>query len=315
MDLRQLGTFIQVADLGSFTRASHVLHVAQPALSRQVRLLEIELRQTLFERNGRGVTLTEAGKRLLGHARGIVQQVERARQDLESDRGTPAGRLAVALPPSISRALSVALVEAFRERLPRVTLTIVEGLSVYATEWLQQGRVDAAAVYHAGSAPAAGLQIAPVLRQTLYLVSRRDGARSGAGGGSSTGSGRAGGTVPHATLAQLPLVLPSRPHAVRMRLETAMAASDLSPTVALEVESVPAILEIVRRHGFHAVLPATALAGSAHAARFRLQRIGRPALFTELGLATSTQRPGGLLLTQALPLLAQTLRDGLGNAA
>src|SRR5687768_10888985 len=81
MDLKQLDYFVHVAELGSFTRAASVLRVAQPALSRQVRALEVELRQTVLERNGRGVTLTQAGTRLLGHARGILQQVQRARQD------------------------------------------------------------------------------------------------------------------------------------------------------------------------------------------------------------------------------------------
>ena len=62
MDLKQLEYFVRVAELGSFTRASSVLDIAQPALSRQVRLLEVELRQNLLLRNGRGVTTTEAGK-------------------------------------------------------------------------------------------------------------------------------------------------------------------------------------------------------------------------------------------------------------
>ena len=82
MDLKQIEYFVQIAELGSFTRAGSVLRIAQPALSRQVRSLEVELRQPLFDRNGRGVTLTPAGTRLLAHGRGILQQVERARQDL-----------------------------------------------------------------------------------------------------------------------------------------------------------------------------------------------------------------------------------------
>ena len=88
MDLKQLEYFVHVAEFGSFTLSSRFLRVAQPALSRQVRALEVELRQTLFQRNGRGVTLTEPGKRLLEHARGILQQVERARHDLEQQRET-----------------------------------------------------------------------------------------------------------------------------------------------------------------------------------------------------------------------------------
>src|SRR4249920_478894 len=126
MELKQIATFVQVAELGSFTRAATVLRVAQPALSRQVRSLEVELRQLLFDRNGRGVTLTEAGKRLLAHGRGILQQVERARQDLEDQRGAASGRLAIGLPPSVSRTLTGPLVESFRARLPKATLTIVE---------------------------------------------------------------------------------------------------------------------------------------------------------------------------------------------
>ena len=64
MDLKQIEYFVRVAELGSFTRASSALNIAQPALSRQVRLLEVELRQHLFVRNGRGVVTTEAGNLL-----------------------------------------------------------------------------------------------------------------------------------------------------------------------------------------------------------------------------------------------------------
>ena len=79
MDLKQIEYCVRVAELGSFTRAAVVLNIAQPALSRQVRLLEVELRQNLLVRNGRGAIPTEAGKVLLEHGRGILHQVERAR--------------------------------------------------------------------------------------------------------------------------------------------------------------------------------------------------------------------------------------------
>src|SRR6188768_2216216 len=87
MDLKQLEYFVRVAELGSFTRAAIELDVAQPALSRQVRLLEVELRQNLLVRNGRGAVPTEAGKLLLDHSRGILHQVERAREELGRIRG------------------------------------------------------------------------------------------------------------------------------------------------------------------------------------------------------------------------------------
>ena len=94
MDLKQIAYFVRVAELGSFTRASLTLAIAQPALSRQIRLLEVELRQNLLVRNGRGVTLTEAGRLMLEHGRGILHQVERAREDLGRARGAMAASAA-----------------------------------------------------------------------------------------------------------------------------------------------------------------------------------------------------------------------------
>ncbi|MFN4065519.1 MAG: LysR family transcriptional regulator, partial [Parazoarcus communis] len=99
MDLKQLEYFVRVAEMGSFTRASIALDIAQPALSRQIRLLEVELRQNLLIRNGRGVTTTEAGKLLLEHARGVLHQIERAKEELSRIRGALSGRVAVGLPP------------------------------------------------------------------------------------------------------------------------------------------------------------------------------------------------------------------------
>jgi LysR family nitrogen assimilation transcriptional regulator len=113
MDLRQLEYFVHVADAGSFSRAAELLAVAQPALSRQIRTLEVELRQTLFLRNGRGVTLTPPGGRLLAHARGILQQVQSARADLDESRTAPVGRVAVGLPPTV--AFTVPLAEMARD--------------------------------------------------------------------------------------------------------------------------------------------------------------------------------------------------------
>src|SRR5574343_1846910 len=144
MDLKQLEYFVRVAELGSFTRAAHALDVAQPALSRQVRLLEVELRQNLLVRNGRGATPTEAGKLLLDHGLSILHQVERALEELGRVRGALAGRVAIGLPPSLARVLTVPLTRAFRLDLPEASLSISEGLSAQMQSWLTEGRLDLA---------------------------------------------------------------------------------------------------------------------------------------------------------------------------
>ncbi|MCU0969111.1 MAG: LysR substrate-binding domain-containing protein [Rubrivivax sp.] len=294
MDLRQLGYFVQVAELGSFTRAGHVLQVAQPALSRQVRALEVELRQPLLERNGRGVTLTVAGQRLLEHARGILQQVERARHDLEDQRGIAAGRFALAMPPSVSRVLTVPLVHAFRAQLPRATLSVVEGLSASMLEWLTGGRVDAAVVYNV--APSAAVDLVPVLDEPLFLVSARP-----------PGGPAIGAPVALRELAERPLVIPSRPHSLRMLLETALAGAGRRAKVALEVESIPAILDLVGGGDVHAVLSRHAIRAGGREDACQLRAIGPPPLVTTLWIATSAQRPRGPLVEQATALLREML--------
>ena len=302
MDLKQLEYCVHVAEMGSFTRAATLLRVAQPALSRQVRSLEVELRQPLLDRNGRGVTLTEAGKRLLAHARGILQQVERARDDLEDQRGAATGRLAIALPPSVSRSLTAPLVRAFRERLPRATLSVVEGLSAYALEWLAIGRVDCAVVYNVTPSPAIDLQ--PLLDERLYLVSAR---RSRAA--------RQGRPIGLREVAELELVMPSRPHSMRMLLETALAAEACRARVALEIESVPAILDLVLQGGCHAVLAENAVRGSGQSEAFQLRPIGPPPLVATLWMATSAQRPRGPLIEQGTALVTELLRRTMGPSA
>ena len=204
MDLKQLEYFVRVAELGSFTRAAQVLGVAQPALSRQVRLLEVELRQNLLTRNGRGATPTEAGQVLLEHGRGILHQLERAREELARVRSGLAGRVAVGLPPSVARMLTVPLTRAFRQQLPDAQLSISEGLSSGMLESLRSGRLDIAVLYNPGNP--AGVELHPLAQEELQLVQPRPPGLQ---------EDPPPPPVTLAEVAQLPLVIPTRPNAFR----------------------------------------------------------------------------------------------------
>ncbi len=107
-----------------------MLNIAQPALSRQVRLLEVELRQNLLVRNGRGAIPTEAGKRCCWSmgAASCTRWSGRAKS-WAGVRGALAGRVAIGLPTSVARVMTVPLTRAFRHELPEVRLSISEGLS------------------------------------------------------------------------------------------------------------------------------------------------------------------------------------------
>ncbi|MCL4801068.1 MAG: LysR family transcriptional regulator [Burkholderiales bacterium] len=289
MDLKQIEYFVHVAELGSFTKAAALLSVAQPALSRQVRSLEVELKQTLLYRNGRGVSPTEAGKRLLAHGRGILQQVDRARAELEDVKGAPVGHVVVGVPPSVGKMLTVPLVAAFQARLPRATLGIVEGLTTYVTEWLLMGRVDVAMLYNPVPSPA--IEILPLLEEQLFLI-----------GPEARGAAR---PVPVRALAASPLIIPSRPHAIRMQVETLLANLGLKPNVALEIDGVPAILDLVHQGYGHAVLPLNAVRGDNLRRAFLARPIVEPRLKSVLALAISAQRPTTPLARRTLELIRE----------
>src|SRR5690606_34125239 len=208
MDLRQITYFIHVAELGSFTRASVVLDVAQPALSRQVRLLELELGQPLLVRNGRGVTPTEAVALLLERGRGILHQFDNLREELAQLGGGTRGNIALGMPPTVSKVLAVPLVRAVRRHLPGVTLSLSEGLSTTMLQSLAAGQLDLALVYDGPAQP--GIATEAVFEEPLMLFSRR---RAGA----------QAPPVPLAALAGLPLVIPRRPHTLRVLVEDALA--------------------------------------------------------------------------------------------
>ena len=296
MDLKQLEYFVRVAELGSFTRASIALDVAQPALSRQVRLLEVELRQSLLVRNGRGATPTEAGKLLLSHGRGILHQVERAREELGRVRGSLAGRVAIGLPPTLARVLTVPLTRAFRQQLPDAQLSISEGLSAVMQEWLLNGRLDIAVLYNAQ--PSAETEITPLLEEDLLLVQRRP---------SGLAEDPPPGPIALKDVAQLPLVIPSRPNAIRMHVESEMANIGSRLKIALEIDGVSAILDLVADGAGCAVLSRNAVASSVRPSAFSVRTITAPVLRTKVSIATSSLRPATLTQQTTLALIRQTL--------
>ncbi|MDQ8023164.1 MAG: LysR substrate-binding domain-containing protein [Moraxellaceae bacterium] len=305
MDLKQLEYFVRVAELGSFTRAAQALDIAQPALSRQVRLLEVELRQTLLVRNGRGATTTEAGKLLLEHGRGILHQVARARDDLARMRGGLAGRVALGLPPSVARVLTVPLTRAFREQLPEARLAISEGLSVAMQGSLLNGHLDIAVLYKA--APVDGLEIAPLAAEQLMLVEPRPPGL------------QEDPPPPPITLAEvatMPLVIPSRPNAIRMLVESEMAAIGCQPQIALEIDGIPAILDLVADDAGCAVLSRHAVARSIRPSAYRQRPVSLPdgsLLTIPLHIATSALRPATPTQQATLALIRDTLQRSIGS--
>ncbi|MDO9297744.1 LysR substrate-binding domain-containing protein [Bradyrhizobium sp.] len=300
MNLKQLEYFVHVAELGSFSKAAVVLDIAQPALSRQVRSLETELRQQLFLRNGRGVALTDAGKRLFDHSVAVLQLMAHAREDLGASRNEPVGRVTIGLPPSIGRQLTLPLIDRFRKQLPAARLAVVEGLSTHIVEWVTTGRIDIGLVYNPEAQ--AGLEITPLLQEALSLVSR---APKGKGMGKRK---PASPPLPMKELPRYPLIVPERVHAMRRLLETQAALAGIKLDIAWEVSSVPSIIDLVCAGYGHAVLTASGVAASARSGELVVRRLTDPAPVSVLCLAVSAHKRPTPLALHAMRLLTELVR-------
>jgi LysR family nitrogen assimilation transcriptional regulator len=240
MDLRQLKYFVQIAESGNFSRAAEVLRVAQPSLSQQMRNLEDELGVELLARHARGVTPTELGQQLCDHARRILLEVDRAKEALRSRSANPSGRVSVGLPTSACSGLSLSLFQALAERQPNITLHLVEAMTGYLDELIQAGRLDVALLYDHKAFEHVAWTEMMVEDLMLFVPPESALARDAA--------------VPFKSLFRLPLILPGRPNVLRTVVEQLAARHEIE-FQAVDCDSLPAIVRLVRQAGYCAIMP------------------------------------------------------------
>lgn len=288
MDIRQLGYFVRVAELGSFSRASAFLHVAQPALSRQVRNLEIELKEQLLVRNGRGVEVTEAGERLLSNARGILRQVERTYEDIENARTGKSGRVAIGLPTTISIAIATALIRRLRNELSDAQVTLVHGRSSLLQEALLSGGLDMAIMYDAPSSPM--LEIHDLVDENLYLI----------------GTERSMTTTDPISLedlAALPMVIPCRPNSTRVLLDSELARLGHKANIVFELDPLDTVFELVSDGYGFTVASLRTLKSKRALEGFVIRKIVGPELVLAVQLVQPSRRLNNRLHEAAFRIL------------
>ncbi|HKS19933.1 MAG TPA: LysR substrate-binding domain-containing protein [Bradyrhizobium sp.] len=291
MDFRQLRTFSCVAELGSLSKASDTLRVAQPALSRQIKLLEHELRTELFTRNGRGMVLTEAGRLLLAKTAGIVRQIDQIRDDIQSSGGPPSGRVVLGLVPTVSCVISARLARRTVESYPGISLCIVESYSGHLLEWLHRGQMDLAVIY--GPSADMHLTVQSLGRDKIVAVGPR-------------GCGLAKKKqVESGWLLRQRLVLPSHSHGLRTLIEHAAAKKKMKLNIQVEADSFRVLTSLVEEGLGYALLPPSSLRNELAEGRLEIAGISNPAPVRELTLASPIEHPG----STAIALVTGLLRD------
>lgn len=142
MEIHQLEYFIAIVDTGSFTRAAERCSVAQPSLSQQVKKLENEIGWTLFDRLGRRVVLTEAGRRLVPKARAILDEVRGITMDYQEGLEDGEGTLSVGFIPTVSPFVLPEVIRRFGREFPHASLEVYEDLTDEIIHRILEGEID-----------------------------------------------------------------------------------------------------------------------------------------------------------------------------
>ena len=283
MDVKRLHAFVRVVDIGSITRASTMLRIAQPALSQQITALEQHFGKPLLLRSKRGVVPTEAGRILYTHCQRILKQMEQAELDISATSEAVTGFVSVALAPlSLGSLIAVQLMAAIRSRYPGIVLHINENVGGVISEQVMTGKTDVALIFDPGNVPSLSFQ--PVTTEELYFVKR-------GGDGVQMPDGQEA-EVTFAEAVAGPLVLPRRIHTIRQVIDTTLSRAGLSATVIVETESISLLAGALAEGLGATILPrSAAFAVLRRVPDAKLMRIRKPNMKISMAICVSGQLP------------------------
>ncbi|MDK1389353.1 LysR substrate-binding domain-containing protein [Sinorhizobium sp. 7-81] len=248
LQLRHLRYFKGIVDAGSFCRAATAINVAQPALSQQIAALEAELGVPLLHRSVRGVCPTREGKALYREAASILQQVEQLHGIVRSTAGEPEGSVRVGMSSALAASFASAFVGACQTELPKVKMRLITGDFLHMRPLIESRALDICVVFE--DEPAQGFARQPLFHQPLSLV-RPAHAQD------------VESSVPLECLAELPLVLPTRPSTIRNALDRAFEAARVVPNCLAEVDTFSSALSLVKAGIASAIVPKSDLSDIA----------------------------------------------------
>jgi DNA-binding transcriptional LysR family regulator len=225
MDFKQLRALLAIADTGSVTRAAGSLHLVQPAVSRQLRLLEEDVGTALFQRGRNRMELTEAGRILVEYARRALHNLDRARAEISPATREVAGIVTVGLVPSLVNTVTSPVMATVSARHPGIKLRFATGgYSDLMQDRVEAGDVDLALL--SDYKPSPRIQVEPLLEEKLWLI------------GLPAAGLRPDRPVPVGELGGKPLILPSSFKGFRLLVEHACTLEGVHLTIVAETNSV-----------------------------------------------------------------------------
>ncbi|MGE8158946.1 LysR family transcriptional regulator [Paraburkholderia sp. NPDC080076] len=295
MELRQLRYFKVLAAHQHFGRAATVLHIAQPALSRQIQLLERELGVRLVERHSRGASLTPEGALLLERAVFLLRYCDQIKGDIMDLQGTPRGLVALGLPPALASVLVLPLTLALRSKYPQIRLRVTESFSPVLSDSLEQGALDVAVL----SGPIAATPLIHtdrLLSEHICVI------------GVSGDPRLQVASVDVEDLAGVPMILTGLQNSgVRLALERATARANVVLDEVMEVESAAVAAQLVAEGVGWTIHFASAVTRDVDAGILRAVPIS--GLVLERFLAYAVQRPPSTATVTLISLVHETVES------
>jgi LysR family transcriptional regulator, nitrogen assimilation regulatory protein len=284
LDIRQLYYFVTLAEQGSISAAAAVLGLAQPTLSENLSRLERKLAVRLVKRSGRGIQLTEAGRVLAHHARGVIRATNTALDEIRRASDMPSGPAMIGLPPSLSLVLSVPLAETIQSEYPAIRLRIAEAMSGDILQWIQSERLDLGCVYDPPSRTTTNFE--PILEEKLFLIAAPDSIPDGV-----TRNEDGNASITGLQLQALPLVLPGTSQGARTVVERVARAAGISLDVVMEIDSLPHIITMATRASAYTILPHAAVIEEIAQGLLVLIEIVEPTMTRTAYIARKRSRP------------------------
>lgn len=305
LDIPRLRSFLYAAQLRSISRAAMQLRMAQPALSRHIHRLEEELGVRLLVRHGRGVRPTEAGETLLRKGELLVRQLRQTRDEVIAQAGTASGHLAFAMPPGAGQTLAPELIARYRARCPNVSLQVFAALSGFIYDWLLEGRVDLALVHNPPRAK--DIVSRALLVEDLYVIAPAAPRMERL----PKRLRRLPRQFDLKDLGEVPLILPGRPHGLRLFVEEIAARQSIELGI-LEVDSLEIIKTLVEHGLGFSVMAYNAAQREVERRALRAVPIAAPDMSWTLALAMTERRPsrGALELVR---LIEELVREMVGR--
>lgn len=263
MDLRQLRTILAIAETGSLTRASELLHVVQPALSRQLKQLEDELGTPLFERNHLGMVLTVPGRRFVDQVRISLKGLNQAKADIGAATKNLMGSVAIGMLPSLATALAGSLVTSLRRQYPDLKVRIAAGFSDFLQDGLEDGKLDICLM--GDYLQSEMLQTSPVLREPIYVVGLPESGLSPSR------------PISLAEVAKMPMVVPEA-QSLRNTIDRACTIIGTNLNLIAESDNTEVIVDLVERGVGYAILPVMPITSMLKAKRLAGAPIVSPPL-------------------------------------